>query len=96
MVSRHSAEPFLRQCMLIGSKERILVFWLLYRLKDSRYNIFRTNNRSEGGVTMDLRVVGLRIKEAREAKNLTQEDLGGFQEPEGRFPQPGERKEVCG
>ena len=78
MVSRHSAEPFLRQCMLISSKERILVFWLLYRLKDSRYNIFRTNNRSEGGVTMDLRVVGLRIKEAREAKNLTQEDLAAL------------------
>ena len=78
MVSRHSAEPFLRQCMLISSKERILVFWLLYRLKDSRYNIFRPSNRSEGGVAMDLRIVGLRIKEAREAKNLTQEDLAAL------------------
>ena len=27
---------------------------------------------------MDLRIVGLRIKEAREAKNLTQEDLAAL------------------
>ena len=62
----------------ISSKERQLGFWLLYRLKDSRYNIFRPSNRSEGGVAMDLRIVGLRIKEAREAKNLTQEDLAAL------------------
>ena len=78
MVSRHSAEPFLRQCILISSKEREVGFWLLYRLKGSRYNIFRPSNRSGGGVAMDLRIVGLRIKEAREAKNLTQEDLAAL------------------
>ena len=65
-------------CNMISSKERQLGFWLLYRLKDSRYNIFRPSNRSEGGVAMDLRIVGLRIKEAREAKNLTQEDLAAL------------------
>ena len=65
-------------CNVISSKERQLGFWLLYRLKDSRYNIFRPSNRSEGGVAMDLRIVGLRIKEAREAKNLTQEDLAAL------------------
>ena len=65
-------------CNKISSKERQLGFWLLYRLKDSRYNIFRPSNRSEGGVAMDLRIVGLRIKEAREAKNLTQEDLAAL------------------
>ena len=63
---------------VISSKERILGFWLLYRLNGSRYNIFRPSNRSEGGVAMDLRIVGLRIKEAREAKNLTQEDLAAL------------------
>ena len=63
---------------VIRSKERQLGFWLLYRLKGSRYNIFRPSNRSEGGVAMDLRIVGLRIKEAREAKNLTQEDLAAL------------------
>lgn len=63
---------------VISSKERQLGFWLLYRLKGSRYNIFRPSNRSEGGVAMDLRIVGLRIKEAREAKNLTQEDLAAL------------------
>ena len=63
---------------MISSKERQLGFWLLYRLKGSRYNIFRPSNRSEGGVAMDLRIVGLRIKEAREAKNLTQEDLAAL------------------
>lgn len=65
-------------CNMISSKERQLGFWLLYRLKGSRYNIFRPSNRSEGGVAMDLRIVGLRIKEAREAKNLTQEDLAAL------------------
>ena len=43
-----------------------------------RYTIFRPNNRSKGGVTMDLKAVGQRIKEAREAKNLTQEDLAAI------------------
>ena len=65
-------------CNKISSKERQLGFWILYRLKVSRYNIFRPSNRSEGGVAMDLRIVGLRIKEAREAKNLTQEDLAAL------------------
>lgn len=65
-------------CNMISSKERQLGFWLLYRLKGNGYNIFRPSNRSEGGVAMDLRIVGLRIKEAREAKNLTQEDLAAL------------------
>lgn len=43
-----------------------------------RYTIFRPNNRSEGGVAMDLKAVGQRIKEAREAKGLTQEDLAAI------------------
>ena len=68
----------LMACNKISSKERQLGFWLLDRLKVSRYNIFRPSNRSEGGVAMDLRIVGLRIKEAREAKNLTQEDLAAL------------------
>lgn len=62
----------------ISSKELQLGFWILYRVKGNRYNVFRPNNRSEGGVAMDLKVVGLRIKEAREAKNLTQEDLAAL------------------
>ena len=34
--------------------------------------------RTLHNVAMDLRIVGLRIKEAREAKNLTQEDLAAL------------------
>ena len=34
--------------------------------------------RSRGGVTMDLKAVGQRIKSAREAKNLTQEELAAL------------------
>ena len=60
------------------SKEQKVGFRLLYTNKDSRYNIFRTNNRSKGDVAMDLKAVGLRIKDAREAKNLTQEDLAAL------------------
>ena len=55
MVFLHSTEPFLRQCILVRSKEREVGLQILYRKHDRRYNIFRTNNRSEGGVTMDLR-----------------------------------------
>ena len=33
---------------------------------------------SKGGVTMDLKAVGQRIKAAREAKNLTQEELAAL------------------
>lgn len=44
------------------------------------YNLFRTTIRSKGGVktTMSLQVVGQRIKAAREAKNLSQEDLAAL------------------
>lgn len=66
------------KCSENSSKELQLGFWLLYRMKNSRYNIFRTNNRSKGDATMDLKAVGRRIKDAREAKNLTQEDLAAL------------------
>lgn len=57
------------------SKERQLVLWHLYNALSNRYTTFRPNNRSKGGAAMDLKAVGQRIKIAREAKNLTQEDL---------------------
>uniref|UniRef100_UPI003A89D125 helix-turn-helix domain-containing protein n=1 Tax=Coprococcus comes TaxID=410072 RepID=UPI003A89D125 len=44
----------------------------------NRYTNFRPNYRSKGGVTMDLKAVGQRIKAAREAKNLTQEELAAL------------------
>ena len=44
----------------------------------NRYNIFRPINSSEGGVAIDLRDVGLRIKETRETKGLTQEELAAL------------------
>lgn len=62
----------------IRSKERKVVLRILYLMTTYRYTIFRPNNRSKGGVTMDLKAVGQRIKEAREAKNLTQEDLAAI------------------
>lgn len=60
------------------STELALVLQLLYSLTIYSYTIFRPNNRSKGGVAMDLKAVGQRIKEAREAKGLTQEDLAAI------------------
>ncbi len=42
------------------------------------YNIFRPNIRSKEDTAMDMKAVGMRIKEAREAKKLTQEDLAAI------------------
>lgn len=61
-----------------SSTELDIELWILYKITTYRYTIFRPNNRSEGGVAMDLKAVGQRIKEAREAKNLTQEDLAAI------------------
>jgi DNA-binding XRE family transcriptional regulator len=58
--------------------ERILELRILYISNIHQYTNFRPNYRSKGGVTMDLKVVGQRIKEAREAKNLTQEELAAL------------------
>ena len=63
---------------LIRSIELQLGSWLLYMVTSYRYTIFRPNNRSKGGVAMDLKAVGQRIKEAREAKGFTQEDLAAI------------------
>ena len=49
---------------------------VLERLNE--YNIFRPNIRSKESTAMDMKAVGLRIKEAREAKKLTQEDLAAI------------------
>lgn len=49
---------------------------VLERLNE--YNIFRPNIRSKESTAMDMKAVGLRIKEAREAKKLTQEDLAAL------------------
>ena len=51
---------------------------ILYLSIIHQYTNFRPNYRSEGGVTMDLKAVGQRIKAAREAKNLTQEELAAL------------------
>lgn len=50
----------------------------LYITIHGSYTNFRPKNRSKGGVAMDLKAVGQRIKMAREAKNLTQEDLAAL------------------
>lgn len=63
---------------LIRSTELQLGLRLLYMVTSYRYTIFRPNNRSKGGVAMDLKAVGQRIKEAREVKGLTQEDLAAI------------------
>lgn len=63
---------------LISSKEQDIVLWFLYVICGNHYNIFRPIYRSKGDVVMDLKAVGLRIKEAREAKNLTQEELAAI------------------
>ena len=51
---------------------------ILYLSIIHQYTNFRLNYRSEGGATMDLKAVGQRIKAAREAKNLTQEELAAL------------------
>lgn len=61
-----------------SSKELILALRILYLSITHRYTDFRTMIRSGGGVTMDLKAVGRRIKAAREAKNLTQEELAAL------------------
>ena len=62
-----------------SSVELELGFAILYI---SRYPSSILNSdriiRSGGGVTMDLKAVGQRIKAAREAKNLTQEELAAL------------------
>ncbi len=64
--------------MKISSIELQLDLRILYLSIIHQYTIFRPNYRSKGGVTMDLKAVGQRIKAAREAKNLTQEELAAL------------------
>jgi len=64
--------------MKISSIELQLDLRILYLSIIHQYTNFRPNYRSEGGVTMDLKAVGQRIKSAREAKNLTQEELAAL------------------
>ena len=61
-----------------SSIELYLDLRILYLLIIHQYTNFRPNYRSEGGTTMDLKAVGQRIKSAREAKNLTQEELAAL------------------
>ena len=61
-----------------SSIELQLDLQILYLSIIHQYTNFRPNYRSEGGVTMDLKAVGQRIKAAREAKNLTQEELAAL------------------
>jgi XRE family transcriptional regulator len=53
---------------------------LLYIATVGSYTNFRPKNSSKGGAAMDLKAVGQRIKMAREAKGLTQEDLAAMVE----------------
>ena len=64
--------------MKTSSMELQLDLQILYLSIIHQYTNFRPNYRSEGGATMDLKAVGQRIKAAREAKNLTQEELAGL------------------
>ena len=64
--------------MKTSSIELQLDLRILYLSIIHQYTNFRPNYRSEGGVTMDLKAVGQRIKAAREAKNLTQEELAAL------------------
>ena len=64
--------------MKISSIELQLDLRILYLSIIHQYTNFRPNYRSEGGATMDLKAVGQRIKAAREAKNLTQEELAAL------------------
>lgn len=53
---------------------------LLYIATVGSYTNFRPKNSSKGGAATDLKAVGQRIKMAREAKGLTQEDLAAMVE----------------
>ena len=64
--------------MKTSSIELQLDLQILYLSIIHQYTNFRPNYRSEGGATMDLKAVGKRIKAAREAKNLTQEELAAL------------------
>lgn len=64
--------------MKTSSMELQLDLQILYLSIIHQYTNFRPNYRSEGGATMDLKAVGQRIKAAREAKNLTQEELAAL------------------
>lgn len=64
--------------MKISSIELQLDLRILYLSIIHQYTNFRPNYRSEGGAMMDLKAVGQRIKAAREAKNLTQEELAAL------------------
>ena len=64
--------------MKISPIELQLDLRILYLSIIHQYTNFRPNYRSEGGATMDLKAVGQRIKAAREAKNLTQEELAAL------------------
>lgn len=64
--------------MKTSSMELQLDLRILYLSIIHQYTNFRPNYRSEGGATMDLKAVGQRIKAAREAKNLTQEELAAL------------------
>lgn len=64
--------------MKTSSIELQLDLRILYLSIIHQYTNFRPNYRSEGGATMDLKAVGQRIKVAREAKNLTQEELAAL------------------
>ena len=64
--------------MKTSSIELQLDLQILYLSIIHQYTNFRPNYRSEGGATMDLKAVGQRIKVAREAKNLTQEELAAL------------------
>ena len=64
--------------MKTSSIEIQLDLLILYLSIIHQYTNFRPNYRSEGGATMDLKAVGQRIKAAREAKNLTQEELAAL------------------
>ena len=64
--------------MKISSIELQLDLRILYLSIIHQYTNFRPNYRSEGGAITDLKAVGQRIKAAREAKNLTQEELAAL------------------
>ena len=64
--------------MKTSSIELQLDLQILYLSIIHQYTNFRPNYRSEGCAMMDLKAVGQRIKAAREAKNLTQEELAAL------------------
>ena len=71
-----TTKPFVDDYLL--SVELQLDLRILYLSIIHQYTNFRPNYRSEGGAMMDLKAVGQRIKAAREAKNLTQEELAAL------------------